>query len=386
MAEYNYRKLEKLAHTADVHAGLESQEAKMDVGMSGKLKTSSETCEDKGFKMKNHCFFRAVGCRFKGGRSKIQEHEVGSVRQHLNLLMDELAKLNQTATLANLPPDMSRTLMQLEGETDKAQLRVKALQNDQQINEICKQLQEFCKLLEAAEQCETIIETRFAAFEDKLTAVPKKINKCSRIVATLKRQTESNDQLFTDVENKLAMLESRMHQTEQSIQDSTSKIIALETMTHCGVFIWKIPQMRKRLQEAIDGTKPYLDSSEFYFSTYSYKMCLRIYLNGHEDTKGTHISLYYILLKGQYDALTQWPFKENVKLAILNPRDRQQSILKICTPSGQDPALQRPVERMNAPRGFSTFATVSEFNQFISKYVDSDEMFIGAEIIPANRP
>ncbi|XP_059849805.1 TNF receptor-associated factor 1-like isoform X3 [Hypanus sabinus] len=373
-------------HIADVHTGFENQEAKMNTGMSGKLKTSNEKCEAKGFEVKNHCFFSTVGCRFKGGRSKIQEHEAGSVRQHLNLLMNQLAKLSQAAALANLPPEMSRTLTLLEGETDKVQLRVKSLQNDRQIKEICKELQEFCKRLEATERSATIVETKFAAFEEKVTSVPKKINEFSRTVASLSRQTESNEQVFTDVENKVAILESRLDQTEQAIQGCTAKIMALETMTHCGLFIWKIPQIKRRLQEAIDGIRPYLDSSEFYFSTYSYKMCLRIYLNGHGDTKGTHISLYYILLKGQYDALTQWPFKENVKLAILNPRDRHQSILKMCTPCSQDPALQRPVERMNAPCGFSMFVTVSEFNQFISECVDNDEMFVGAEIVPAGRP
>ncbi|XP_067868468.1 TNF receptor-associated factor 1-like isoform X2 [Heterodontus francisci] len=375
------------ARTTDPYTGCKSYKVKMDMQMSGQLKVPDEKLDEsdgKGFKKKNSCGFRVVGCRFKGGKSKIQEHEAVSVRQHLNLLMDEVMKLNQKAIPANLPPDMSRILTQLEAETSKVQLRVTAFQNDNQINELCKELQEFCKLMEETKRCVTIVETKLMDFDNRLSAVPREINKCSRIATTLNRQIEVNHQQVTDIEDKLTHFECRLHQTKQVIQDTAAQMMALETMTQTGIFIWKIPQIKKRLQEAIDGTTPYLDSSEFYFCKYGYKMCLRIYLDGHEEARGTHISLYYILLKGQYDALTPWPYKENVKLALLNLRDRQQSMLKICIASAQDPALQRPVATMNAPLGFSMFVTSSEFNQRFSEFVDSDEMFVGAEVVPVN--
>ncbi|XP_078082506.1 TNF receptor-associated factor 1-like [Mustelus asterias] len=359
----------------------------MDVGISGQLKLPDaklDESEDKGYKKKNSCCFRAVGCRFKGGKSKIQEHEAGSVKQHLNLLMDEVMKLNQKAISASLPPDISRTLSQMEAEASKVELRITAFQKDHQINEICKELQEFCKLLEETKQRVTIVETKLTALDDRLTALPREINKCSKISSTLNRQIEFNNQQFTDIEDKLMNCQSRLHRTEQVIEETEAKMMTLETMTQTGIFIWKIPQIKKRLQEAIDGTTPYLDSSEFYFYKYGYKMCLRIYLDGCEEAQGTYISLYYILLKGQYDALTQWPFKQNVKLALLNLNDRQQSILKIYVPNEQDLALQRPVESMNAPRGFPMFATSSEFNQRFSEFVMGDEMFVGAEVIPGN--
>uniref|UniRef100_UPI00398F61FD TNF receptor-associated factor 2-like isoform X2 n=1 Tax=Pristiophorus japonicus TaxID=55135 RepID=UPI00398F61FD len=251
------------AHT-DAYIGCKGYNAKMDAGMSGQLKVPNEKLDEsegKGFKKKNNCFFRAVGCRFKGGRSKIQEHEAGSVRQHLNLLMDEVMKLNQKAIPANLPPDLSRTLMQLEAETGKVQLRGTAFQNDHQVIEVCRELQEFCKIMEAVKQCVATVETKLTAFDNRLTAVPREINKCSRIVTTLNRQIELNNQQCTDVEDKLTNIEYRLHRAEQVIQDTAAQMMALETMTQTGIFIWKIQQIKKRLQEAIDGTKPYLDSS-----------------------------------------------------------------------------------------------------------------------------
>ncbi|XP_072422168.1 TNF receptor-associated factor 1-like isoform X1 [Chiloscyllium punctatum] len=360
----------------------------MDVGMSGQVKLPDEKLaesEDKGFKKKNSCCFRAVGCRFKGGKSNIQQHETGCVGQHLNLLMDEVMTLNQKAISVNLQPDMSRNVMEFETEASKVQSRNVDFQEEHQINEVGKEMQQqYCKLIEETKQCVTVVETKLTAFHDTLTALSRKVDTCSRIAATVNGQIQLNNQQFIDVEDKLTNVASRLCRTEQVIQKTAAQMMALETMTETGIFIWKIPQMKQRLEEAIDGTTPYLESSEFYLCKYGYKMCLRIYLNGHGEAQGSYISLYYILLKGQYDALIQWPFKENMKLALLNQRDRQQSILKIYVPNEHDSALQRPGETMNAPHGFAMFVTLTEFNQRFSEFVAGDEMFVGAEVIPVD--
>lgn len=44
-------------------------------------------------------------------------------------------------------------------------------------------------------------------------------------------------------------------------------------------------------------------------------MKLRIYLNGNEQAKGTHISLYFTLQTGDFDSLLKWPFAETVRHA-----------------------------------------------------------------------
>lgn len=42
-------------------------------------------------------------------------------------------------------------------------------------------------------------------------------------------------------------------------------------------------------------------------------MCLRIFLNGEGRSKGSYVSLFLVLLKGEYDALLQWPFAQKVR-------------------------------------------------------------------------
>lgn len=50
----------------------------------------------------------------------------------------------------------------------------------------------------------------------------------------------------------------------------------------------------------------------FYTSKYGYKMCLRIYLNGDGTGRGTHLSLFFVVMKGPNDPLLRWPFNQKV--------------------------------------------------------------------------
>lgn len=52
----------------------------------------------------------------------------------------------------------------------------------------------------------------------------------------------------------------------------------------------------------------------FYTSKYGYKMCLRIYLNGDGTGRGTHLSLFFVVMRGHSDALLKWPFNQKVSL------------------------------------------------------------------------
>lgn len=45
-------------------------------------------------------------------------------------------------------------------------------------------------------------------------------------------------------------------------------------------------------------------------------MCLRAYLNGDGTGRGTHLSLFFVLMKGPHDALLHWPFNQKVRKAL----------------------------------------------------------------------
>ena len=57
-------------------------------------------------------------------------------------------------------------------------------------------------------------------------------------------------------------------------------------------------------------------------------MCARIYLKGDGMGKGTHRSLFFVIMRGEYDAILPWPFRQKVTFMLL---DQDNSELKHAT-------------------------------------------------------
>ena len=47
-------------------------------------------------------------------------------------------------------------------------------------------------------------------------------------------------------------------------------------------------------------------------------MCLNVYANGCGRGKGTHVSVYAYLMRGEFDDHLKWPFQGHVTVAMLN--------------------------------------------------------------------
>ena len=62
-------------------------------------------------------------------------------------------------------------------------------------------------------------------------------------------------------------------------------------------------------------------SQPFYSHQYGYKLCLKVYANGHGKGKGTHISIFASLMRGDYDNNLQWPFEGDIVIELLNWRE-----------------------------------------------------------------
>ncbi|KAL5491317.1 hypothetical protein EMCRGX_G016580 [Ephydatia muelleri] len=96
-----------------------------------------------------------------------------------------------------------------------------------------------------------------------------------------------------------------------SCLDQELRLQLLERATYNGVLVWKIDDFARR-KEAVDGVTMSLYSIPFYTSRHGYKMCARVYLNGDGMGKGTHLSFFFVVMKGPFDALLPWPFKQKI--------------------------------------------------------------------------
>ena len=65
-------------------------------------------------------------------------------------------------------------------------------------------------------------------------------------------------------------------------------------------------------------------SPPFYTSTDGYKLQIMVFANGVGRGKGTHVSLFVCLMKGENDQNQQWPFEGDISIQMLNWRNDSQ--------------------------------------------------------------
>jgi FtsZ-binding cell division protein ZapB len=123
---------------------------------------------------------------------------------------------------------------------------------------------------------------------------------------------ERNMTLEREVRDKISIvdrLRSRMDQMDESLALNTVKITDLESQrgpraqqaihSYNGTLVWKIESYQRKRQDAINGVKTALYSPPFYSAQYGYKMCAKIYMNGDGFGKGSHLSLFFVVVRGE---------------------------------------------------------------------------------------
>lgn len=49
-------------------------------------------------------------------------------------------------------------------------------------------------------------------------------------------------------------------------------------------------------------------------------MCIRAYLNGDGQGYSTHLSLFFVIMQGEFDNLLKWPFEHKVSLILVGKK------------------------------------------------------------------
>jgi TNF receptor-associated factor 4 len=95
-------------------------------------------------------------------------------------------------------------------------------------------------------------------------------------------------------------------------------------------------------------------SPSFYTGPGGYKMCIRVVANGDGQGKDTHISVYAVVMRGDYDDNLEWPIKGTVIVELLNHlRDDTHHAIRFSYPEGRgDVSTQRVTTGDRAKRGY----------------------------------
>ena len=152
----------------------------------------------------------------------------------------------------------------------------------------------------------------------------------------------------------------------------------LDVKTVSGVFIWKIPEITRRFRDAQEKRTLSLYSPPFHTSPHGYRMCIRSYLNGDGSGKGTHISMFFVLMKSEHDNLLKWPFERPVTFELINQENRAQSISETFMPDKHSPSFQQPKSEMNVASGFPRFVPHNVLRD--QKFTNGDAIYVRCKI------
>ena len=153
-----------------------------------------------------------------------------------------------------------------------------------------------------------------------------------------------------------------------------------------GVFVWKIVGYRQQFEQSLSSVDDLaIFSPAFYSSQYGYKMRLKAYLNGRDRGKGTHLSLYIIIMKGDYDALLDWPFKDKITFYLIDQGEQKNHRTHQLSPNRSLPNIKvvfnRPAVSENLGIGNPCFVPHEALDS--SDFIKDDTLFIKVIVEPA---
>ena len=162
--------------------------------------------------------------------------------------------------------------------------------------------------------------------------------------------------------------------------DSQAKEVA--RLTNTSPFVWKITGFSDVLKLAKNGrTKSIF--TEFYSGKQGYKLKLRVDPDGDQTRRNRYLSLYVGVMKGHYDAILPWPFREQVTFSVIDqqPADAAQGkdVVAVVEPNERPGFSCRPTVEQN-PKLFGFRRLISHKVLKTRRYVEHDTLFLQVEV------
>ena len=202
-------------------------------------------------------------------------------------------------------------------------------------------------------------------------------------IGNLREQNMSLEREMRDKMSIIDRLRSRLDQVDESLALNTVKITDMESQrapraqqtihSYNGTLLWKIDGYQRKRQDAINGVKTALYSHPFYSAQFGYKMCAKIYMNGDGFGEGSHLSLFFVVMRGDYDALQTWPFQKEITMMLLDQGNGDHMIDAFHS-DPQSSSFQRPKSEMNIASGSPLFMPLDSLNN--RQYIKDDVMFV----------
>ncbi|CAF4231696.1 unnamed protein product [Adineta steineri] len=204
-------------------------------------------------------------------------------------------------------------------------------------------------------------------------------NESLRLQIQFQTFTENIRQVKQSIEESHNFLQGLKQNQDILSQDALSlkeKIDDLQNVSYDGTCIWKIINVKEKMDDARSERQSSIYSPPFYSSPTGYKMRLRLYLFGDGNARRTHMSLFFVLMRSVNDAILKFPFNYKVSFCLYDQSGEEKHVIDSFRPDIKSNSFQRPRSDMNIASGIPKFIPLSILEEENSRYVRDDTMFI----------
>lgn len=325
------------------------------------------------------CRFSQYGCTVKDKRGSLREHEHSALRDHMLLILEKNLQLEEQIS------DLYKSLEQKES---------KIQQLEETVNKFEKEFKQFSQLFGRNGSVLSNMQV-LANYMDKSVWLEAQVRQLLQMVnqqqmkfdlRSLVEAVDAMKQKVTLLETndcRLEALEGETHKHDTHINTHKAQLNKneerfrqLEGACYNGKLIWKVTDYRAKKREAVDGHTVSIFSQPFYTGRCGYRLCARAYLNGDGSGKGTHLSLYFVVMRGEFDSLLQWPFRQRVTLMLLDQSGKKNHITETFKADPNSSSFKRPDGEMNIASGCPRFIAHSMLESTRSVYLREDTLFL----------
>ncbi|XP_068733414.1 TNF receptor-associated factor 3-like [Montipora capricornis] len=328
-------------------------------------------------KMPTVCVFSNVGCNFRGPRESLDDHIGSNAPEHLILAGDfigvVLARLElHQKTVDSCVEANKKHEERLSAQQTIATLNKTLFAHQEKMVRMEGSLRHLEKSLERLKKSEVDggdVKKQLNLFDERLSIMGAEIE-AMRGSRDPPRSSPSGSRETDRLDHHL-----RLHEIQ--IQDQAQAISHLENTSYDGTYVMKIDDVQRRFQDAISGKCTRIESPPFYTSRRGYRCQMSVYLNGDGEGHGTHMSIFLVMMRGDFDAILSWPFKQKVTFTLID-QEKNDDHLGSFRPRVSDTSWRRPCSTRNVGSGMPVF--ILHENLSSGGYIRDDTMYIRAQI------
>uniref|UniRef100_A0A0L8HQP6 MATH domain-containing protein n=1 Tax=Octopus bimaculoides TaxID=37653 RepID=A0A0L8HQP6_OCTBM len=379
------------------------------------------------------CLFKNFGCKFTGNETEMKDHQNASCNIHLEMMARHITEMDTTIT--NLSQDIkvhnsvylssfyTLTLVSISfaESSSSSDIRFHLLFFFNSFifvsdySRTCQRLENLDKVvarteedLKSVEFSFSSIETEFQKYSNtnfenkkKFVNLTEKLIVLDQDLQRLKEGTDKQVQILkskesitdmTTIQNLSTLIDQLLTQVtsidrqiglhDMRIEEMNSKLTSVTHPNYDAEVLMKISNY-SRWKSALKTSKTsFIYSEPFYSSKYGYKMCAKVYLNGDGIGKGTHLSFYFTIMKGEYDNILTWPFKHKVTLTVLDQFGGEKNYSDRFLPDPNSKSFHKPSSDYNIATGCPDFIPQTEVESY--PFMKDDTIFLKASVDTTN--